>query len=65
MSDDNIIGAGMAVEGSAPRCDRCGSTTMGGFRTPELGTVCFNCLTNDEVEQMAAEQSAANQGRRS
>jgi hypothetical protein len=64
MADDNIIGAAMPVEGSPPPCDRCGSTTMGGLMTPELGMVCFNCLTNDEVEQLAAERSAANQARR-
>ncbi|HYM58696.1 MAG TPA: hypothetical protein VES79_12105 [Solirubrobacteraceae bacterium] len=53
MADDDIIGVGMPAEGPPQPCDRCGSLEhMGAAQTPTLGTVCFDCLTDDDQAEL-------------
>ena len=63
--DEDIIGVGMPAEGPLPKCDRCQRVPdAGALMTPELGTVCFDCLTDDEREAFLREAAAAARGRR-
>jgi len=65
MADDNNIihSVWMPASGPPPGCARCRAYNKAALQTPELGTVCLDCLTEDEYEEFLRDVQQGNRAR--